>query len=258
MKVVEFGSPSSAIEVVVPTADIDGDWFRGCLKALEDSTLHPVHIVAVESSGPEFNFPRSVNTGLARTRNDVLVLNDDAWLAPDALSALMAARTRWGEGVYQCYIHLPNGTLHEIGWSLDRSVFAPVRYAVRLRAPFATLRKLATGTFYPFMPHKTPTDGFDGFSFNASLVTRKALQDVGPLDEGFPLGWEDVDYSLRCHTLNVPYYSVPQAAVYHAINATRKYGDPREIPSYRRLREKWPRALMLSTFDKGVKGRVAL
>jgi N-acetylglucosaminyl-diphospho-decaprenol L-rhamnosyltransferase len=217
----------------------------------------PVRVVAVESSGPGFNFARSVNVGLSRAAGDVLVLNDDARVAPGALDALLQARRTYGEGVYQCYIHGMNGSPWEIGWRYDPSFLGPIRYAISIRGPFATVRKLAKGELHAFLPLRFPRVGFDGFSFNAALVTAGVRQAVGPLDEGLPLGWEDIDYSLRCHERQVSYFAVPAAVVYHARTGTRKKGDPRERPSYAHLAEKWPKQRMVQTFRMGPKGSVA-
>lgn len=257
MNIHEHGPAESPIEVVVPTADVDGRWFPACLRSIQASSQRSTRVIGVESSGPGFNFARSVNVGVSHARGDVLILNDDVRIAPGALDALVRARHAYGEGVYQCYVHGMNGSPSEIGWWYDPSILGPVRYAFSIRGPIATVRKLAKGELYPFLPFRFPADGFDGFSFNASVVTAGVLAAVGPVDEGFPLGWEDIDYSLRCHERQIPYYSVPGAVVYHATTGTRKKRDPRERPSYARLAEKWPKERMVRTFRVGPSGRVA-
>src|SRR5437867_10268267 len=157
----EYGPAESPIEVVVPTADVHGRWFPACLRSIEASSQGRGRTVAVESSGPDFNFARSVNAAVNRTRNDILILNDDATLAVGAYQALLRARRAAGDGVYQLFIHLADGRPSEIGWYFDPSILAPLRYAWRIRGPFATVRKLRDGTFYPFLPLRKPRDGFD-------------------------------------------------------------------------------------------------
>ena len=263
MKVAELGATRSSLTVVVPTSDFGGKWLRQCIKSIRRSPGCEVGIVAVESSGSRFNFALSVNEGIARAAGDVLVLNDDASLAVGTLDALSRARERYGEGIYQTYVHCTDGTPHDIGWSFDsgmtaflKTAVASLMYTGRGPARRAALRALAMTNVYPFTYHKSPTDGFDGFSFNATMITGGALRTLGRLDEGFPLGYDDIDYSLRCHLAGVPYYCVPRAVVYHVLNGSRKGGDPRELPSYQRLRSKWPRSLLLKTLEKGPKGRV--
>jgi len=256
MDIYEFGHTDSLIDVVVPTADIRGRWFPRCLESVKVAARGRALIVAVESSGPDFNFARSINAGMQRTTGHALILNDDATLEAGACDALLGAIQRTGDGVYQLFIHHPNGKPAEIGWYLDRSFLAPLRYAWRIRGPFATLRKLKNKRFYPFLPLRTPRDGFDGFTFVACLVTRNAWDAVGPLDEGFPLGWEDVDYSLRCHEAGIAYYAVPKAVAFHTINGTRTSGDPREGPSYESLARKWPRERMIRALETGPRGGV--
>ena len=257
MRILEFGRTAASMEVVVPTASVDGHWFQTCLRSIQQSTWDDVHVVAVEDSGPSFRFPKSANAGIRRTTKDVLLLNDDTRLAPNALEELLRARKKHGEGAYQMYVHDSDGRPFEIGWWCDYSFWAPVRYAVRLVAPFATFRKLITGTFLPFFPYDVPRDGFHGFTFSASLLTRSVIERVDLLDENFPLGLEDFDYSLRCHLLGVPYYSVPKSIVYHQKAGTRQRGDALEMESRRRFREKWPRRALADALRRGPSGKVA-
>src|SRR5437867_8947991 len=102
MRIVEFGVAESTLTVVVPTSAIGGRWFQQCAASIPSMAggLHPT-IIAVESSGSEFNFSRSVNAGISRAKGDVLILNDDACLAKGALEAILSARENRGEGVYQ-------------------------------------------------------------------------------------------------------------------------------------------------------------
>jgi len=260
VKILEIEAPESLLDVVIPTADIRGTLFRDCIASLQGATSSPCRIVAVESSGTAFNFSRSINAGLSKSTQDVLILNDDTRLARGSIDALLQARGKFGEGAYQCYVHTFDGRPRNIGWSYDRSAFGPIKHALQLRAPLsapiATIRYLATGTFYRFRLHRTPVDGFDGFSFDAAMVTRETIRRVGVLDEDFPLGWDDVDYSLRCHELGVGYYAVPTAIVYHTVNGTRRQGDPREEISRRSLARKWPLDRLLRTLEKGPFGKV--
>jgi hypothetical protein len=257
MRIREFGPSQSPIEVVVPTADIEGSLFKRCFQSIRESSESDVHMVAVEERGPSFSFPVSINSGISRTSQDILLLNDDAWLSHGALSEIRRARSRFGEGVFQLYVHDEQARPHDVGWRIDTSMLGPIRYAIRYFAPFTVLRSVARGTMLPIFYERHPRPGFDGFSFTAALVSRRALEAVGPLDESMPLGYEDVDYSFRCHALSVPYYCATRAVAYHQRNATRRSGDPREMKSLQRLVEKWPRTRIVSTLAMGPKGLLA-
>ena len=263
MNVVEFGNPGSALTIVVPTADIHGKWFPRCVESIRRFNTLDVHVVGVESSGSEFNFSRSVNAGITLASKDVLILNDDTLLGSKTLEALVEARAANGEGVYQAYVHCLDGSPHDIGWSYQdgivpflKTAAATLRYAAPGPARRAALRAIAMTNIYPFHYHRVPTDGFDGFSFNATLVSGGTLRRLGPLDEIFRLGYDDVDYSLRCHIHGIPYFGVPRAVVYHAVNGTRAPGDERELQSYQGLRRKWPRMSMLKILEMGPTGRL--
>src|SRR3989442_10560169 len=168
MRIIERGRGDSPIEIVVPTADADGSLVERCLSSVRKSFSSELHLVIVENHGPSFSFPASINAGVDRTSSDVLVLNDDAWLAGDAISELQRARRRLGEGVYQLYVHDGHGRPHDIGWRLDSSLLGPLIYAATHLAPFSSLRKLANGTMLPIFYQRVPRPGFDGFSFAAT------------------------------------------------------------------------------------------
>ena len=71
-------------------------------------------------------------------------------------------------------------------------------------------------------------------------VTRETLDDIGELDEGFGMAYEDVDYCLRAwaHGRRVGY--VPQAVVLHHESKTRgKVQGDRELASQARFWDRW-------------------
>jgi GT2 family glycosyltransferase len=71
-------------------------------------------------------------------------------------------------------------------------------------------------------------------------IRRHALETIGPFDERYPMGYEDVDYGLRAwqHGLEVVY--APSARLYHLESATRgSVQGEREIESQRVFWERW-------------------
>ncbi len=249
--------------MVVPTASIEGRWFPRCLSSIRQAAPEGIHVIAVESSGSEFNFSHSVNVGMGQAPGDVIVLNDDVFLARDALTILTASRRRCGEGIYQPYIFGLDGAPHDIGWSIQRGLIPFAKKAVgsfvrspRGQARRAALRAVLMTNVYPIAYHQSPVEGFDGFSFSVALISAGARSTIGPVDEGFQLGYDDVDYSLRCHARGVSYFGVSRAVAYHALNGTRHAGDPRELSSEQHLRSKWPRPILLKTLNEGPRGRI--
>lgn len=136
------------------------------------------------------------NVGITATGSRwVLILNADAWLVGDALERLLAAGEAHPDvAVVGPRLSNPNG-------SLQRSVRGfPTLW--RLATEYLYLRKLA--------PHSERLNGFYAGGFDHAserevevvmgavmLVRRSAIDDVGPLDEGFFLFSEETDWCYR-------------------------------------------------------------
>ena len=159
------------------------------------------------------------NVGLTETRGRwVLFLNADAWLIGDALERLVAigdAHPR--AAVVGPRLLSPTGTL-------QRSVRGfPTLW--RLATEYLYLRKLAPGTAW--------LNGFYGGGFDhesereaevvvgaCMLVRRAAIDDVGPLDEGFFLFSEETDWCYRFHESGWKTLFTPEARCVHVGGAS--------------------------------------
>jgi hypothetical protein len=70
--------------------------------------------------------------------------------------------------------------------------------------------------------------------FAAALLPRTAWNAVGALDEGFPLYYEDSDWSYRARLLGFSIWAAPHAVVYHAFSGRVPSGEP-DSPSPQKL-----------------------
>lgn len=183
-----------------------------CLASLAAQTRPPDEVLVVVSNTPRavdapalqlganLGYARAANAGVAATRGEVLLLNDDTRLAPDCLAALEAA---WvGPGVYQPHILLADGSGRMdnagLGFLPDGSVWARGRNG-------------------PPRPFPSAPGSFSGA---AVLVARSTWESVGGFDERLGNFGEDVDLSLRLHRRGVPMISVPDARVEHHLGAS--------------------------------------
>ena len=77
--------------------------------------------------------------------------------------------------------------------------------------------------------------------FAAALIPKQAWQLIGPLDERFPLYYEDSEWCYRARLLGLSVLTAPQAIVYHAYGGNSPTGEilaPEKLRSvvYGRLR----------------------
>jgi N-acetylglucosaminyl-diphospho-decaprenol L-rhamnosyltransferase len=174
-----------------------------------------VRLVEQENRGLSYGW----NAGVARTRGRyVLLLNADAWLHDGALDALVAfADAHPDAAVVGPRLRNPDGTL-------QRSVRGfPTLW--RLATEYLFLRKLA--------PRSLLLNSFYGGGFThdearevdflmgaALLVSRRAIEQVGPADESFFLFSEETDWCYRFARAGWRTWFCPAAEATHVYGAS--------------------------------------
>lgn len=165
--------------------------------------LHGVTVV-----GPSTNrgFAGGCNAGAARATGDVLAfVNDDAFVAPDALARLVAALEEPGVGIASASLRLDDEP--ELMNSAGNPVhFSGLSWAGGFRQPassFAESRDIASATGAAFALTRELWDRLDGF------------------DEAYFAYMEDADLSLRTWQAGLRVVYVPDAVVRHRYEFSR-------------------------------------
>ncbi len=187
-------------------------------------THWPVPVVPghLHSGHGNVGFSRANNLGFARSQSDwVLVLNPDATLSPDALSAafrfldahpdvvLLAPAVRDGDEEFQ-YLNRKRP-----GWKhlLARGLPGYGRWWGRgMQAEYELRDK----------DWSVPREDFDVASGCCMLIRRDALEKVGGFDPGFFLYFEDYDLTLRLRELGRVVYLPAFRVVHHGGHVARK------------------------------------
>lgn len=211
-------SPEADVTAIVVTYN-SGRHIAACLQSLRDVGLR-LHVVVIDNASsddtvavvstqfPEVElvardensgFARAVNLGLLRVRADyVLLLNPDAMLHRGTLEHLVKRMGTAPEvGMLGCRLLQADGSLDH---ACRRSFPSPansVRYFLRLDQLPSTGRKDRG-----YRAEHLPEDGegpIDAINGAFMLARRKAVQEVGGLDERFWMYGEDLDWCLRFH-----------------------------------------------------------
>lgn len=212
-------------------------WLAECLSSIHDQTYGPLEVIVVdnastdgsadwvETSYPEsivirlgkpHTFSEAINIGVERARGSMyLLLNPDVRLERDAVAQLMA-------------VYMANENCAAVGAKL-RLWWAPA---------------FLNGLGNRVGPFSWGTDNgvghldlgqFDHWKeipsacFAAAIISRKAWEVIGPLDEGFPMYYEDSEWSYRARLLGFRIFVAPRAVVYHAFGGRVPTGDEREL-----------------------------
>jgi GT2 family glycosyltransferase len=197
LKALLVQEPAAAEVIVVDNASTD------CTPDLVASQFPGVRLIRNDRN---LGFSAGNNVGLRAATGDLLVLlNQDTRVHPGFLAGLAAAFDDPTVGLAGCKLLYPDGTIQHAG----AHVLSP-----RGETEHVGCFELDDGRF------GTKTD--PEFVTGAAIgISRQALADIGPLDEGFaPAYYEDVDWCFRARNAGWRVVYVPEAVVTHREGAS--------------------------------------
>jgi len=195
-------------------------------------------------------YARAVNQGLEATDSEfVLVLNPDIEVERGAIARLLLAMAeRPAAGLAGAKLLNPDRSLQ---YSCRR-FYTPAAILLRrtfLGRLFPRARALREHLMLDW-DHQTTRD-VDWLIGACLLVRRRALEDVGPMDERYFLYFEDVDWCARMHHRGWEVLYVPDAVMVHHHRRESAHGSPfspsrrMHLTSVFRFYEKWSLFLYL-------------
>lgn len=204
---------ASAVPVEVFVVDnASTDESLGLLKARvgNDDRLHIIE------NHTNLGFAPGCNIALERTRGDyVVLLNPDCIVQPDALRRVVEAlEADPRAGMAGCLVRNPDGT-EQAG--CRRAVPTPWRTVVRLlhlNRVFPSHPRFRTFllNLEPLPEAPVPVEAISGAFM---MVRRRAMQEVGLLDEGYFLHCDDLDWCMRFRAAGWNILFVPHAEATH-------------------------------------------
>lgn len=188
--------------------------------------------VTVIENSSNLGVPRGYNVGfrhaLANGADAVLMLNNDTVLAPDMLQHLTQV-----------------GCTHNVG------ICVPIAYEYHRRE-----RIWSAGASYRPVPPAFVMDNrvtgqqrpLDYAIACCILITRRAFERVGLLDESIFFMWEDLEFCQRVRDAGLDIVQVPTAHMWHKVSQTTQPGKPlfwqmhgESSVLYFRRHSRWPR-----------------
>jgi GT2 family glycosyltransferase len=225
-------------KVAALVASIRKTTVRGRVRiVVADDASGPEHVAAlrrvkgIEVIEGETNagFAANANRGLraADTRHDVVILNSDVEARPGWLAALQFATTRADDiGIVGGKLLYPDNRIQFAG--TVRNIGAPEWFDHRYRFQPAN-----------WGPANLP-QSVVAVTGACMYITRHVLNEIGLLDESYPMAYEDVDFCLRAWQAGFRVLFWPDAELYHLESVTRgsRVGE-RERTSQRVFWRKW-------------------
>jgi GT2 family glycosyltransferase/serine acetyltransferase len=153
----------------------------------------------------------------------VLLLNPDTMVRPGALEALLSFMDGHPEvGIAGCRLEELDGTPQASAFRFP-GVLGELESALRTRPASWLLGRWAVAP-----PPPAQACQVDWVAGAAMVIRREVLEQVGLLDEGYFLYFEEVDYCLRARRAGWPCWHVPESRVVHLRGRSSGVTDPRQ------------------------------
>ena len=216
------------LSIVIPTYNAS-PWIAQCLDSIRaNAPKHDYEIIAVDdhstddtieiirtqfsdvqvfSNPRNVGFSRTVNVGLrAATGEHVFVLNNDTWVHPGALDALIAYLDATPEaGIVGPRVENGDGSLQP---QCRRFVPSPV-------GALLYFTRLSRRRYFVTSHDERATHDVDSLSGAAMLVRRAVIEQIGDFDETFFLYGEDMDFCWRAKLAGWRVVYHPAAVITH-------------------------------------------
>jgi len=172
--------------------------------------------VTTVAHGVNYGFARGNNLVLSQARGKYLLfLNSDTVVRPETLERMVRVMDQHPDaGMAGCLILNTDGSEQAGCRRNDPTPWRALVHVLRLHALFPRSRLfqsfVLTGRPLPAKPVAV-----DAISGAFMLVRRDALQQVGPLDEGYFMHCEDLDWCMRFRKAGWQILFVPDVAIMH-------------------------------------------
>jgi GT2 family glycosyltransferase len=213
------------------------EWLQECIPSLLEQTYSPLEIIFVDNGSQDdslpwlaHNYPQvktfrieisvslaaAINQGISQVEGEYfLILNPDLSLEPDAVAQMMAvmqADPNCAAVAAKLRFWWARAFLNGLGNRVGAFSFGTDN----------ALGHLDLGQFDHW-------EELPSACFAAALLSRSAWQVVGQVDEGFPMFYEDADWSYRARSLGFTIRAAPLAVIYHALGARVPSGGGEQL-----------------------------
>ena len=257
----QLPNPLPLVSIVIPTRNGEAI-LRQCLDSLRPTTYGNFEIIVVDNGSDDpatinllnsrevegqirvlrddrpFNFSALNNRAVQEeARGDyVLLLNNDIEVInPDWLSEMVGCAAEEGVGCVGARLWYPDGRLQHAGIILVCGVAGHAH------------KYLPRGQ-HGYMGRAVLSQDMIGVTAACLLVKRSVYLEVGGLDEGLAVAFNDVDFCLRVHQAGYRNHFTPYAQLIHHESVTRGYEDtPEKQQRFRleieKMQARWPALL---------------
>jgi GT2 family glycosyltransferase len=227
--------PSPLVSIVIPTRD-GVELLRQCVDSILERTLYSNYEIIVVDNGsvePEtlayldkqseqrnlrilrddspFNFSALNNRAVAIANGDYVCLlnNDVEVISPDWLGEMVSLAAQPENGAVGAALWYPNNTLQHGGVIIGLGGVAGHMHHTMQRGHFG------------YFGRAVATQNLSAVTAACLVIKKSVYDEVGGLDEGLAVAFNDVDFCLRVREAGYRNVWTPYAELYHHESATR-------------------------------------
>jgi GT2 family glycosyltransferase len=255
----DLGAITPSVAIIIPTRD-KVELLSKCVSSILEKTSYPnFKIVIVDNMSTEletaeylakiaeagvailkyrlpFNFSAICNLAVQFTTEEYVCFlnNDTEVIEPRWLSHLVDHQIGTDAGVVGSILKYPDGSIQHAGIALNHR-------GVAGHVPAAKLMSGASKELEGGVCHEV-----SAVTFACALISRGLFNLLGPMDEAFRVGLNDVDYCLRASEAGFKNIVCSRSFLIHHESATRikprsLMGLPRALSEVIRFLRKWPK-----------------
>lgn len=224
------------VDIIIPTMN-NLKYLIPCIESVRKNSDWPNNIIVVASmvntetrrwieaqpdiirvlSEERWHFSKANNKGLEVAKEKyVCLLNDDTLVGRGWLGALMHEAMKPGIGAVGPFSNCDRGWLHDEAIRVESVDLVPNMKMEDLKDKIPNIVSYT---------HRKEVHERKWVAFYCTLMPRAVIDKVGPLDEGFLSGDEDVDYCKRMTDLGYKIHDTYDSWVFHFGGKTRKAAE---------------------------------
>ncbi|PAX54338.1 glycosyltransferase family 2 protein [Brunnivagina elsteri] len=186
--------------------------------------------------GNQFNFSERINLGVTQAKGEYLVLlNDDTEvITPNWLEQMLELSQQKEIAAVGAKLLFPNGKIQHAGVTILNGNPGHVFYGCEKDHPGYFCSNIVTRNYL-------------GVTGACLMMRKQVFEELGGMDEDFPLNYNDVDLCLKAHQAGYRNVVIPSVELIHYESVSR--GEGLKPGEWEKLNNKWKNYLQGLNYD---------
>lgn len=212
----------TTIDCIIPVYEHTQRYVKYCVESINRNSFLSKNTIIVNSRAHNFNFSQAINYGIQQSRADyIIIMNDDLVVGKDWDKALLEIASKG-------YIVNPLSNC-DYGWRHNYKIIVDGAW---LGPGNLSLGAISTEHLMNCCFTTDRQYEVDWVPFFCTMISRDIYNKVGPLNEKFVNGCEDVEWCQRAKKLGYKMAITEKSWVFHYGAVSRKLAESEDYNKY--------------------------